>query len=51
MKLDVSYAYDVRSAAKEIIGSCVSNGITIEDKPAKEIYSDLSSGKFDSLFS
>jgi large subunit ribosomal protein L11 len=51
MKLDVSYAYDVRSAAKEIIGSCVSNGIKIEDKPAKEIYSDLSAGKFDSLFS
>lgn len=50
MKLDVSYAYDVRSAAKEIIGSCVSNGIKIEDKPAKEIYSDLSAGKFDRLF-
>lgn len=50
MKLDVSYAYDVRSAAKEIIGSCVSNGIKIEDKPAKEIYSDLSGGKFDRLF-
>ena len=50
MKLDVSYAYDVRSVAKEIIGSCVSNGIKIEDKPAKEIYSDLSAGKFDRLF-
>jgi large subunit ribosomal protein L11 len=51
MKLDVSYAYDVRSAAKEIIGSCVSNGIKIENKLAKEIYSDLSTGKYDRLFS
>jgi large subunit ribosomal protein L11 len=51
MKLDVSYAYDYRSAAKEIIGSCVSNGVKIEDKPAKEIYPDLSAGKYDQLFS
>jgi len=49
--LDVSYAYDYRSAAKEIIGSCVSNGVKIEDKPAKEIYPDLSAGKYDQLFS
>lgn len=51
MKMDVSYGNDVRSVAKEIIGSCVSNGIKIDDKPAKEIYSDLSSGKYDHLFS
>jgi large subunit ribosomal protein L11 len=51
MKLDISYAYEVRSAAKEIIGSCVSNGVKIEDKPAKEIYPDLSAGKYDQLFS
>jgi large subunit ribosomal protein L11 len=51
MKLDISYAYDIRSAAKEIIGSCVSNGIKIENKPAKEIYAELSAGKFDHLFS
>lgn len=51
MKLDISYAYEVRSSAKEIIGSCVSNGIKIENKPAKEIYAELSAGKFDHLFS
>jgi large subunit ribosomal protein L11 len=51
MKLDVSYAYDYKSAAKEILGSCVSNGVKIEDKPAKEIYPALSAGKYDQLFS
>jgi large subunit ribosomal protein L11 len=51
MKLDISYAYDIKSAAKEIVGSCVSNGIKIENKPPKEMYAELSAGKFDHLFS
>jgi large subunit ribosomal protein L11 len=35
---------------KEIIGACVSSGIKVEDKPAKELYSDISTGKYDELF-
>jgi large subunit ribosomal protein L11 len=50
MKIDISYAIDLKNAAKEIIGSCVSSGIKIENKPAKEIYADVNSGKYDSLF-
>lgn len=50
MKLDVSYAPDVKSIAKEIIGSCLSLGIKVEDKVAKEVYADVSAGKYDSLF-
>ena len=50
MKLDVSYAPDVRSIAKEIIGSCLSLGIKVEDKVAKEVYADVSAGKYDALF-
>jgi large subunit ribosomal protein L11 len=50
MKIDVSYAIDLKNAAKEIIGSCVSSGIKIENKPAKEIYVDVNNGQFDSLF-
>jgi len=50
MKLDVSYAPDVKSIAKEIIGSCLSLGIKVEDKVAKEIYADISAGKYDTLF-
>jgi large subunit ribosomal protein L11 len=50
MKLDVSYAPDVKSIAKEIIGSCLSLGIKVEDKVAKEIYADVSAGKYDTLF-
>jgi len=50
MKIDVSYAIDLKNATKEIIGSCVSSGIKIENKPAKEIYADVNNGQFDSLF-
>ncbi len=50
MKIDVSYAIDLKNASKEIIGSCVSSGIMIENKPAKEIYADVEKGQFDSLF-
>jgi large subunit ribosomal protein L11 len=50
MKIDVSYAIDLKSVSKEIIGSCISSGVRIENKPAKEIYADLEKGQFDSLF-
>jgi large subunit ribosomal protein L11 len=50
MKVDVSYAQDVKSTAKEIIGSCLSLGIKVEDKVAKDVYADVSAGKYDSLF-
>jgi large subunit ribosomal protein L11 len=50
MKLDVSYAKDIKSTAKEIIGSCLSLGIKVEDKVAKDVYSDMATGKYDSLF-
>ena len=50
MKIDVSYAIDLKNTSKEIIGSCVSSGVRIENKPAKEIYADIENGQFDSLF-
>jgi len=50
MKIENSYAKDIKGVVKEIIGSCMSSGIKVEDKPAKEIYSDISAGKYDELF-
>lgn len=47
MKMDSSYAKDVRGAVKEVIGSCVSMGVKVEGKPAKEIFAELSSGNYD----
>lgn len=50
MKIDGSYANDIQGAVKEVIGSCLSIGITIEGKPAKQIYSEVSAGKYDEVF-
>jgi large subunit ribosomal protein L11 len=50
MKLESSYAKDIKGVVKEIIGSCLSSGIKVEDKSAKEVYHDISAGKYDELF-
>jgi large subunit ribosomal protein L11 len=47
MKLDSSYAKDVKGAVKEVIGTCVSLGMQVDNKPAKEIYTDIRAGKYD----
>jgi large subunit ribosomal protein L11 len=50
MKIDSSYANDIQGAVKEVIGSCQSIGMTIEGKPAKNIYSEVSAGNYDEHF-
>ena len=50
MKIESSYAKDIKGVVKEVIGSCMSAGVKVEDKTAKEIYSDISADKYDELF-
>lgn len=38
---------DLKAAVKTTVGSCVSLGILIENKPAKEIEADIDSGLYD----
>ncbi|HTY90300.1 MAG TPA: 50S ribosomal protein L11 [Methanocella sp.] len=40
-------SYTKKNAAKEVIGTCVSLGITIEGKKAKDIYADINAGQYD----
>jgi large subunit ribosomal protein L11 len=49
-KLDSSYATSLKSAAKEIIGTCVSLGVKIEGKTPKEVTAEINSGKWDEKF-
>jgi large subunit ribosomal protein L11 len=42
-------APDTKKAAKEIIGTCVSMGVTVEGKDPKEIQTEIDEGKYDSL--
>jgi large subunit ribosomal protein L11 len=49
-KISGSYAKDVKSAAKEVVGSCVSMGVKIEGKDPREFMAELDEGKWDSKF-
>ena len=39
-------AGDLKSAAKEILGTCVSMGVTIEGKDPREVQKEIDAGKF-----
>ena len=47
MKIDSSYAKDIKGALKEVIGTCLSLGMQVENKPPKEVYDDIKAGKYD----
>ncbi len=49
-KMPQSYGASVKSVAKEVAGSCVSMGITIEGKPAKEFLEEVTRGNWDEAF-
>jgi len=50
MKLLGSYALSDNSAAKEVLGSCISMGITVDGRDPREIQKEISEGKWDKLF-
>ena len=51
LKRQQSYGATVKSVAKEVAGSCVSMGVTIEGKPAKDFLQEVGEGKWDEAFS
>ncbi len=40
----------LEASAKEILGSCVSMGVTVEDKDPREVQREIDEGKYDELF-
>ena len=44
-----SLGSDVKSTVKEVLGSCLSMGITIDGKNAREVIKEVDQGKHDSL--
>ena len=49
-KMAGSYAFTVRSAAREVVGSCVSMGLKVEGKDPREFMAEIDAGKWDSKF-
>ncbi len=50
VKMPQSYGKNAKSVAREVAGSCVSMGVTIEGKPAKEFLAEVSDHKWDEAF-
>ncbi|MEM3609122.1 MAG: 50S ribosomal protein L11 [Candidatus Bathyarchaeia archaeon] len=44
-------AKTLKLAAKEVLGSCISMGVTVEGKDPREVQREIDEGKFDELFS
>jgi len=49
-KVAGSYAKTLRSAVKEVVGSCVSIGVKVKGKDAREFMGEIEEGKWDSKF-
>lgn len=47
-KSESLYSYNLKSSVKEVLGTCDSMGITVENKRASEIILRVNSGKYDS---
>lgn len=43
-------AKSLKLAAKEVLGSCLSMGVTVENKDPREVQGEIAEGKYDSLF-
>ena len=44
-------SYTLKNAVKEVVGTCVSLGVTFEGKKAKEAIADINAGKYDDKLS
>jgi large subunit ribosomal protein L11 len=43
-------AKTLKSAAKEVLGSCISMGVTVENKDPREVQKEIDEGKHDEIF-
>jgi large subunit ribosomal protein L11 len=44
-------AKDLKTAVKEVLGSCVSMGVTVDGKDPREVQKEIDEGKHDAIFS
>ncbi|NYT05694.1 MAG: 50S ribosomal protein L11 [Methanomicrobiales archaeon] len=49
MKADDMLSYETRTAVKEVVGTCVSLGVTVDGKRPKEVFPLIDAGEYDSF--
>jgi len=50
MKRDSLLSYDMKNAAKEVLGAGVPMNLTVDDKPIKQVQKEINEGKYDEYF-
>ncbi|WP_297488889.1 50S ribosomal protein L11 [Thermococcus sp.] len=50
MKIDQMLAPDLKAAAKEVMGTALSMGVTVEGKDPREVQREIDAGAYDELF-
>lgn len=45
-----SFAYDQKSRTKEVLGTCLSMGVTVDGKDPKDLQTEIEEGLYDSWF-
>jgi large subunit ribosomal protein L11 len=50
MKRKSSLSYELRNTVKEILGTCLSMGVTVEEKPARDVQKAIDAGEYADLF-
>ncbi len=48
MKIDGMLSYELKTAVKEVVGTCVSMGVNVDGKKPKDVLVAISEGKYDS---
>jgi large subunit ribosomal protein L11 len=49
MKKDDMLSYDLKTAVKEVVGTCVSMGVTVDGKKPKEVIAAINAGAYDKV--
>ncbi|MGZ4846603.1 MAG: 50S ribosomal protein L11 [Halobacteriota archaeon] len=50
MKRQSSLSYELKNTVKEILGTCVSMGVTVDEKPARDVQKAIDAGEYADLF-
>jgi large subunit ribosomal protein L11 len=50
MKRQSSLSYELKNTVKEILGTCLSMGITVDEKPARDVQKAIDAGEYADLF-
>ncbi|MFZ0926039.1 MAG: 50S ribosomal protein L11 [Halobacteriota archaeon] len=49
MKRQSSLSYELRNTVKEVLGTCLSMGVTVDEKPARDVQKAIDAGEYADL--